>query len=298
MQPVHKGIDNQEKFMKLNKDDIYGIVGSITFHLILLLILGLTVLKTVIPEEDGGILVNFGNVNTAAGTFEPKYTGQELPAEATIPPSPAPKPKVEIPKEELVTQDIEESVAIENVKKKKEKEEQRKIEEEKRRKEEIEKERIRKEEAEKKRLAEERRKKEQAINNKVAGAFGIGSKVGNNQGDAQSGSGNQGSPFGNSDHGANEGVGGYGSFNLNGRSIGAGGLPRPAYTIQEEGRIVINITVDPKGNVIFAEIGKGTNIDNASMRKSALDAAKRAKFNSISGANNQSGTITYLYKLK
>ena len=34
------------------------------------------------------------------------------------------------------------------------------------------------------------------------------------------------------------------------------------------------------------------------MRKSALDAAKRAKFNSISGANNQSGIITYLYKLK
>ena len=90
--------------------------------------------------------------------------------------------------------------------------------------------------------------------------------------------------FGNSDHGANEGVGGYGSFNLNGRSIGAGGLPRPAYTIQEEGRIVINITVDPKGNVIFAEVGRGTNIDNASMRKSALDAARKAKFNSISGA--------------
>ena len=80
--------------MKLNKDDIYGIVGSITFHLILLLILGLTVLKTVIPEEDGGILVNFGNVNTAAGTFDPKYTGQDLPAEATFPPPPAPKPKV------------------------------------------------------------------------------------------------------------------------------------------------------------------------------------------------------------
>ena len=185
-----------------------------------------------------------------------------------------------------------------DAKKKKEKEEQRKKEEEKKRKEEAEKERIRKEEAEKKRLAEERRKKEQAISNKVAGAFGIGSQEGNSQGDAGSGTGNQGSPFGNSDHGANEGVGGYGSFNLNGRSIGAGGLPRPAYTIQEEGRIVINITVDPKGNVIFAEIGKGTNIDNGSMRKSALDAAKRAKFNSISGANNQSGTITYLYKLK
>ena len=132
----------------------------------------------------------------------------------------------------------------------------------------------------------------------VAGAFGMGNAEGNSQGDAESGTGNQGSPFGNSDHGANEGVGGYGSFNLNGRSIGAGGLPRPAYTIQEEGRIVINITVDPKGNVIFAEVGRGTNIDNASMRKSALDAARKAKFNSISGANNQSGTITYVYKFK
>lgn len=281
--------------MKFNKDDIYGIAGTVAFHLAILLILWFTVLKTIIPEEDGGVLVNFGNVNSSAGTFEPKNTGQELPQETTTPPPPpVPIPKVEAPKEELVTQDVEESVAIDNAKKKKE--EQRKKEEDKKRKE-VEDQR-KKEEADKKRQEEERRKKEQAISNRVAGAFGIGGAEGNSQGDAESGTGNQGSPFGNSDHGANEGVGGYGSFNLNGRSIGAGGLPRPAYTIQEEGRIVINITVDPKGNVLFAEIGKGTNIDNTSMRKSALDAAKRAKFNSISGANNQSGTITYLYKLK
>ena len=56
--------------MKLNKDDIYGIAGSVAFHLFILLILGFTVLKTVVPDEDGGILVNFGNVNAAAGTFE------------------------------------------------------------------------------------------------------------------------------------------------------------------------------------------------------------------------------------
>jgi outer membrane biosynthesis protein TonB len=235
--------------MKLNKDDIYGLVGSLVFHLILLLILAFTVLKTVVPDEEGGILVNFGNVNAAAGTFEPKYTGQELPKETTT--TPPPTPKVQTPKEDLITQDLEESIAIENAKKK---EEKRKLEE-KRRKEEAEKERIRKEEEEKKRLAEERRKKEQAISNKVAGAFGIGNKAGNNQGDATTGSGNQGSPFGNSDQGANDGVGGYGSFNLNGRSLGSGGLPRPAYTIQEEGRIVINITVNPKGDVIYVEIG-------------------------------------------
>ena len=284
--------------MRLNKDDIYSLIGTLAFHGALLALLWFTVLRTEVPDEEGGILVNFGNVDAAAGTFEPKYTGVEPPQETTTPPPPEPEPQVETPKQEMITQDLEESVNLEQEAKKKAEEKRKREEAEKKRKEEAEKERIRKEEAEKKRLAEEQRKKEQAISNKVAGAFGIGNAQGNSQGDAASGTGNQGSPFGNSDHGANEGVGGYGSFNLNGRSIGAGGLPRPAYTIQEEGRIVVNITVDPKGNVIFAEVGRGTNIDNASMRKSALEAARKAKFNQISGANNQSGTITYVYKFK
>ena len=284
--------------MRLNKDDIYSLIGTLAFHGALLALLWFTVLRTEVPDEEGGILVNFGNVDAAAGLFEPKYTGVEPPQETTTPPPPEPEPQVETPKQEMITQDLEESVNLEQEAKKKAEEKRKREEAEKKRKEEAEKERIRKEEAEKKRLAEEQRKKEQAISNKVAGAFGIGNAQGNSQGDAASGTGNQGSPFGNSDHGANEGVGGYGSFNLNGRSIGAGGLPRPAYTIQEEGRIVVNITVDPKGNVIFAEVGRGTNIDNASMRKSALEAARKAKFNQISGANNQSGTITYVYKFK
>ena len=285
--------------MRLNKDDIYSLIGTLVFHGALLALLWFTVLRTEVPDEDGGILVNFGNVDAAAGTFEPKYTGVEPPQETTTPPPPEPEPQVETPKQEMITQDLEESVNLEQEAKKKAEEKRKREAEEKKRKEAAEQERIRKEkEAEAKRLAEEQRKKEQAISNKVAGAFGIGSAQGNSQGNAATGTGNQGSPFGNSDHGANEGVGGYGSFNLNGRSIGAGGLPRPAYTVQEEGRIVVNITVDPKGNVIFAEVGRGTNIDNASMRKSALEAARKAKFNQISGANNQSGTITYVYKFK
>lgn len=273
--------------MKFNKDDIYSIAGSIVFHLVILIILWFSVLRSAIPDFDGGVLVNFGNMEAAAGAFEPKYSGSDLPQVQT-PPPPVSSPEAKT--QDLVTQDMEETVSVDAEKKK--------AREEKERKERAEKERIQREEAERKRIEEERKKKEQAISNRVAGAFGIGYAGGGSQGDAASGEGNQGSPFGNSDHGENEGVGGYGSFNLNGRSIGAGGLPRPAYTIQEEGRIVINIIVDPKGNVIFAEIGKGTNIDNASMRKSAIEAAKKAKFNSISGTNNQSGTITYRYSLK
>ena len=276
--------------MKFNKDDLYSLLGSVGFHLLILLVLSLTILSTVVPEEDSGVLVNFGNVDEAAGTFEPLNTGQE-PMEETTPPPP-PTPAVETAKEELVTQDVEESVALAEAKKKKE--EQRKKEEAIKR----EQDRIQKEKLEQQRLADAQRQKELAIKNKVAGAFGAGSAAGSSQGSGETGSGNQGSPFGNSDHGANDGVGGYGSFSLNGRSIGAGGLPRPAYTIQEEDRIVLEIKVNPSGSVISAEISKGTTISNESMRRSAKDAARRAKFNSISGSNDQIGTITYIYKLK
>jgi TonB family protein len=104
-----------------------------------------------------------------------------------------------------------------------------------------------------------------------------------------------GSPFGNSKSDANEGVGSFGSFSLSGRTLREGGLQRPTYSVQVEGRIVINITVDNYGNVISAAIGKGTTIDDKSMRNSALQAAREAKFNRIQSKGNQMGTITYTY---
>ena len=128
--------------MRLNKDDIYSLIGTVAFHGVILLILWFTVLKTEVPDEDGGVLVNFGNVDAAAGMFEPKYTGQEPPQETTTPPPPVPEPQVETPKQELITQDIEESVALEDAKKKNEEEKRKKQEAEKKQKEEEEKDRI------------------------------------------------------------------------------------------------------------------------------------------------------------
>ncbi len=276
--------------MKYTKDDIYSLAGTLLFHLTIFLVLWFTVLKTIVPEEDGGILVNFGNVNAAAGTFEPMYTGQ-TPAPATVTPPPPTVP-VETPKNEAITQDQEETIALNEAKKK-----EQKAEAERKRLENAEKERLRQEELTRQRVADEQRQREQAISNQVAGAFGRGTAAGTSQGDAESGTGNQGSPFGNSDHGANEGVGGYGSFSLNGRSIGGGGLPRPDYNVSVEGKIVLEIVVDPRGNVISAEPTRGTTIDSEALRKSAQAAARQAKFNSIKGVNNQQGTITYIYKL-
>ena len=276
--------------MKFDKDDSTALAGTIIIHLILLFILYFAVIKTLVPSEDSGILVNFGYVPIASGAYEPQYSS--TPPQREIPPRVTPKPVVATEKE-IITQDSEESVSIPE--KKDPKKETVTDENAKRIQEEAE--RRRREEAEKKRKEEEQRQQQEAISNRISNAFGMGSTPENNQGDATTGAGNQGSPFGNSDTGANEGTGGFGTFNLNGRSIGSGGLPRPAYSSQEEGKIVINITVDPNGNVILADIGRGTNIDNASMRKSAIDAARRAKFNKIQGSNNQSGTITYIYKL-
>lgn len=276
--------------MKFNKDDLYSLLGSVGFHLLILLVLSLTILSTVVPEEDSGVLVNFGNVDEAAGTFEPLNTGQE-PMEETTPPPP-PTPAVETAKEELVTQDVEESVALAEAKKKKE--EQRKKEEAIKR----EQDRIQKEKLEQQRLADAQRQKELAIKNKVAGAFGAGSAAGSSQGSGETGSGNQGSPFGNSDHGANSGVGGMGNLSLNGRkSIGP--LPEPKYKGQLEGQIVIEITVNWEGIVTKTHIQvKGTNIGDENMRKSAEDAALKAKFEKKPGSIDQIGTITYRYKFK
>ena len=274
--------------MKFNKDDTSAFIGTIAVHLALILILYFSVLRTIVPNEDSGILVNFGEMYTSVGAYEPSYTSH--PPQPETPPQPQPKPVTK--PEELITQEEEETVSIPDKKKKEEQ-----ISGEKAQREREETERRRREEEEKKRREEERQKQQETISNRVSDAFGMASSQQSRQGDATTGTGNQGSPFGNSDAGTHEGTGGFGTFNLDGRYIGQGGLPRPTDRGQEEGKIVINITVDPNGNVILAEIGRGTNIDNAQMRKSAIDAAKRAKFNKIKGANNQNGTITYIYKL-
>jgi TonB family protein len=272
--------------MDFKKNDTIALIGTIIFHLVILLILFLTVIKSIVPNEDEGILVNFGNVNLSSGVFEPR--GRSLPGdnEVSIPDIvPVPSRQTQQPEEEIISQDTEETISLAD--KKKEEERKKKAEEERKEKERV--------EAERKRQ-EEQRQRQQAINDRVAGAFGIGDADSENQGDGVTGTGNQGNPFGNSDMGANEGVGGIGaSFDLKDRILRGGGLLKPRYDSNEEGRIVIDITVAPNGNVVNAQIGKGTNIDSPSMRNSALNAAKQTKFNGIKGSN-QMGTISYQYK--
>ncbi len=145
-----------------------------------------------------------------------------------------------------------------------------------------------------------------AANKLASSAFGRAKSLGG-VGAGTTGTGLGDGSRGNSETGRGIGSGtgygtgngsGNGSFDLDGRSLGSGGLPRPSYNVREEGKVVVTIVVNPAGQVIRTSINKMTNTTNQALRKAAEDAAKKAHFNSVSGLNNQTGTITYYFKLK
>ncbi|MDR1633099.1 MAG: TonB family protein [Dysgonamonadaceae bacterium] len=295
--------------MELTREKTYGIIGSILFYIVLLLILYFTFLRTEIKAKEEGVLLHFGTVNLTAGTFTPKGEVNKAASQETNPDSPTQKipeipqprsqeaPPIAQPKPQAkpqtkptpppITQNLEQTAAVEAAKQKqRENAAAEKAAAEKAIRDAA--------KAEQDRLEQEQSKRD-AINRQVSGAFADNSGRGQ-QGTGQAGSGTQGNP--QSAPTTVSSGGGYGEFSLGGRTLGSEGLPRPDYSASEEGNIVVNITVDPRGNVILAEIGKGTTINSVAMRKSALEAARKAKFSSINGNNNQLGTITYRYYLK
>lgn len=86
---------------------------------------------------------------------------------------------------------------------------------------------------------------------------------------------------------------------LKGRST-IGVLPKPKYTIQESGTIVVAIWVDQYGKVRKALAGvQGTTISNSKLLQAAREAALKAHFNiSAQAPALQEGSITYKFNLK
>ena len=257
------------------KGEYIGALGALLVHVAVIALLILVSFTVPQPDEDaGGIPVMMGNVDAARGFDDPSLVDvdvldEEAPAQT----------QPELPSEQdLLTQTEEETVTL------KEKTEAEKA-------------------AEAKRLAEakaerERKAAEEAARKKVAGAFGKGSQMTENKGTSAGGTGTEGSKEGNSSTGAKTGTGGYGTFYLGGRSLGTGSLPKPAYNVQEEGRVVVNITVNPAGQVVATSINPQTNTVNSALRKAAEDAARKARFNTVDGVTNQTGTITYYFNLR
>lgn len=261
------------------KDKVVALFLAGVLHLLLIILLLFLYLPLKeIPNEDlDGIMVSIGNIETSSGVFQPS-TSIPLPSSSPDPITPVKT------KEPLLTEDNSESMLASP------------FEEEKVNKEKLQ----QQQELEQKRIREERRKLEQEqIRQNIFGAFG---QQNNQTTDDSSGNqyekgGVEGSPEGNTTNtGATTGIGGLGSYALDGRRL-LGGLPRPSFNKQIEGTIVIQIIVTPLGKVISANIAPGTTITDYDMRQSALKAATQSQFSESKESTNQAGTITYKYRL-
>ena len=259
--------------------NIFSLLWTLLLHLAVIGLLFLLHLNKPVVQAESGVPVMLGNMGNLDTDYEfTEVNSMPAPAPASVPVPKAPQA------EPAITQNLEETVAIESGEKEKpvkpaETPKQPTPEE------------IR---------AEQERKAAEEAQNLMANAFGRSNSMQassseENNSDIQ---GAPGSTEGNATQGKSSGTGSYGTWDLGGRDM-LGELPRPAYNgIQEEGRVVVTITVDPEGNVIDTRINNRTNTTNLQLRNAAEQAARKTKFNAISAENNQTGTITYYFKLK
>jgi len=93
--------------------------------------------------------------------------------------------------------------------------------------------------------------------------------------------------------GSGMGSGGYG-FSLAGRKVMT--PPSLSKDTKEEGKVVVEITVDKNGNVIKADPnGRGTTTNSAILKAKARQAAMNTKFSPSNDYEEQKGTITIVF---
>ncbi|NSW93396.1 MAG: hypothetical protein HPY62_01670 [Bacteroidales bacterium] len=279
-----------------------GIVGTAVFHitvLALLLILGFSVPPP--PEIEEGILVNFGTDEGGSGLIEPSPPDVQEEVSPPVPDRTAEQSR----EEPLLTQNNEEAPEVKKVDPEAERKRLEKIEADRKLREQMEAERKKREaeELERKRIEEEQ-KRQADIMNRTKEALAKSKNTGTSsksEGET-GGTGNQGTPTGSVDsknRGEGSGLGNKGiSYNLEGRGFQS--LPEPKYNLQEEGRVVVEISVDRSGKVVQAIPGvKGSTTLNETLLKVAKDAALQARFDAKPDAPAiQKGTITYNFVLK
>ncbi|WP_437398192.1 energy transducer TonB [Flagellimonas lutimaris] len=267
--------------------------------LLLLFYIGLTYLD---PPIENGIAVNFGTMDFGSGEVQPKepvksepreVESQPEPQEVTEPAEPKEAVVEEAPVEEVLTSNDEETIKL------KQRQEAKRKAEEEAEKAKAEAERI----AREKREAEERQRQEQEAKKKSVDALigGIGKSDGTTTGsegdDNLAGDKGQpdGDPYASSYYGSpGSGTGGYG---LSGRSLANKG--KVQQECNEEGRVVVRITVDRSGKVVKAEPGvKGTTNNAPCLLEPARKTALLHQWNSDSNAPAQQiGFVVVNFKL-
>ncbi|MBO4328075.1 MAG: energy transducer TonB [Bacteroidales bacterium] len=258
------------------KNRTIAAIGTLLVHALVLLVLFLMAFRTPLPlPGEEGVEVDLGLYNQGMGLVQPDQPAIPEPAA----PTPPPAEDLEKSKEEIVTQDIDEAPALPKIKEEKPKKQPEVKPKEQPKEPEPPKE-------EPKPTVDQRALFKGPNKSQDGGSEGITGQPGD-----------QGNPNGMKDVKKYDGQGGQGNgpgYSLGGR--GAKSLQRPSADFPEEGHVVVAIWVDREGNVVRAEIAKGTDITNKEMHNMALEAARRSKFSPDPTApEEQKGTITYTF---
>lgn len=214
------------------------------------------------PDNEQGILVNFGSVENAGGKLDMALSDRSEKVSV-------PKPQNVQPEKPVLTSDDEDAPEV--VQSPKPKKPQKEV--------------------------VEPQPKPREVNPKAIFPGRTQGSQSKSEG-ATEGEGNQGAEHGSIDgeHTEGGGIGSVGvSFDLSGRSP-VGPLPEPSYPGDEYGKVVVNIMVDAKGNVMSATKAVGTNIADMKFVEAARTAALKARFSVAEGQDVQRGTITYVFR--
>jgi len=281
------------------------VITTILMALLLFLIFNFG-MKYLDPPEELGIAVNFGTTEVGSGNIQPTEPIKAAPQEQVeeteveeevveeVEDTPVEESKPEVSEEKVVTQESEESIRIKQaeIAKKKAEEAEKKKQREAERKERA-----------RKAAAEKLRKEQEAKRNKLDALIG---GVNNSSGTASGGegddnqAGDKGNPNGDpnaSGYYGNGGGGTGGNYRLTNRKALA--KPKPTYDCNEEGKVVVQISVDKTGRVISARPGiKGTTNSATCLLRRAKEAALKTRFNSDNKApTKQVGSIIYNFTL-
>ncbi|WP_435415550.1 energy transducer TonB family protein [Polaribacter aestuariivivens] len=238
------------------------------------------------PPEEYGLAINFGDSNVGIG--EPvvnskKTTPKVVEKKEEVVEEVKETPK-EIIKEEIITEDTTEDVPVVEKVEEKKKEPVKEV--------------VKKEEKPKEKPKPKPSKENQdALNKLLNGNSSDGKPKGEGDDKIEGVKGKEGGDPTSSKYYGNTGSGSGGNYNLAGRK--ALSKPKEQPDCQEEGIVVVRITVDKNGKVINAFPGvKGSTNTAACLLKPAKEAALKTKWNSDSKApSKQVGTIIYKFSL-
>ncbi|WP_397445401.1 energy transducer TonB [Polaribacter sp. R77954] len=238
------------------------------------------------PPEEYGLAINFGDANVGAG--EPVQRTKKAPTPKVIEKEVVVQEEVketpkEIIKEEMITDDTSKEVPVvekvEEVKKEPIKEE------------------VKKEIPKEKPKPKPSKEATDALNSLLNGNASDGAPKGEGDDQKEGVKGNQKGNLDANKYYGNTGSGSGGNYNLAGRK--ALSKPKEQPDCQEEGIVVVRITVDKNGKVISAIPGvKGSTNTAACLLKPAKEAALKTTWNADNKAPaSQVGTIIYKFSL-